>query len=441
LTTTDPREIIDQSKMTTAQFAVVGITVLLNAMDGFDVASIAFASPGIAREWGIARAQLGFVLSMELIGMGVGSFLIGGLADKIGRRPTLMACLWVMATGMFAASTASNPVILSVWRVFTGIGIGGMLAATNAVVGEFANKRHRAACIALMVIGYPLGAGFGGLYASSIIEPYGWRSVFYLGTTATVLLLPAVYFLVPESVHWLTRKQPADALAKVNASLRKLGQPTVAALPTIQEEDRKKSLSDIFSPALMRTTLMVTATFFFNSISFYFLAKWGPQIVSSMGFPDSAAGRVLAMANVGGALGGIVFGFLTARFGLKPATLAVLIANSLAISIFGRTSPDLNMITMLAMAVNFCGNAAISGMFSTMAFAFPTHVRATGTGFAIGVGRAGSALAPILAGFLLQGGLSLPTICMIMGSGSLLSACVLVFLKINATEPATHAGH
>ncbi len=427
--------------MTAAQFAVVVITVLLNAMDGFDVASIAFASPGIAREWGIARGALGFVLSMELIGMGLGSFLLGGIADKMGRRPTLMACLLMMAGGMYGASTASTPVILSVWRVFTGLGIGGMLSATNAVVGEFANKRHRAACIAFMVIGYPLGAGFGGLYASSVIETYGWRSVFYIGTTATALLLPAVYFLVPESVHWLTRKQPADALAKVNAALKKLGQATVAALPQIQEGDRKKSLSDIFSPALMRTTLMVTATFFLNSISFYFLAKWGPQIVSSLGFPDSAAGRVLAMANVGGAAGGIVFGFLTAAIGLKRSTLVVLVANFVALTVFGRTAPELTSLTILAMCVNFCGNAAISGLFSTMAFAFPTHVRASGTGFAIGIGRAGSALSPIMAGYLLQGGMSLPIICMIMGTGSLLAAIVLVFLKIDTTQGEAHAGH
>jgi MFS family permease len=291
-----------------------------------------------------------------------------------------------------------------------------------------------------MFIGYPLGAGFGGLYASSVIETYGWRSVFYIGTTATAILLPAVFFLVPESVHWLTRKQPSDALNKVNAALRKLGQATVTVLPSITIEDSKKSLGDIFSPALLRTTLMVTATFFCNSLSFYFLAKWGPQIVSSLGHPDSAAGRVLAMANVGGALGGIVFGFLNAGIGLKPATLVVLLANTVALIAFGRTSPDLNSLTMLAMAVNFCGNAAISGLFSTMAFAFPTHVRASGTGFAIGVGRAGAALAPIFAGYLLQGGLGLPMICAIMGSGSLLAAFVLVFLKIDATGEA-HAGH
>src|SRR4051794_8327167 len=119
--TNDPREIIDQASMTMAQVIVVAMTVFLNAMDGFDVLSIAFASPGISKEWGIQQAALGVVLSMELIGMGVGSVLIGGVADKVGRRPTLLACLAVMATGMIGATTASSPVILSIWRVFTGL--------------------------------------------------------------------------------------------------------------------------------------------------------------------------------------------------------------------------------------------------------------------------------------------------------------------------------
>src|SRR5215468_7796485 len=103
MNTTDPRQIIDRSAMTTAQIVVVALTVLLNAMDGFDILSIAFASPGIAKEWGINQLALGIVLSMELIGMAFGSALLGGLADKIGRRPTLLGCLVVMASGMLLA--------------------------------------------------------------------------------------------------------------------------------------------------------------------------------------------------------------------------------------------------------------------------------------------------------------------------------------------------
>src|SRR5260370_29335871 len=113
----DPREIIDHSRMTVPQIAVVTVMVFLNSMDGFDVLSMDFASPGIAREWGIAQTALGVVLSMELIGMALGSIFMGGLADKIGRRPTLLACLVVMAAGMLAVTTAASPVQLSIWRV------------------------------------------------------------------------------------------------------------------------------------------------------------------------------------------------------------------------------------------------------------------------------------------------------------------------------------
>lgn len=437
MTATDPRRIIDQTAMTAAQIAVVAITVLLNAMDGFDILSIAFASPGIAKEWGINQLELGIVLSMELIGMAFGSVILGGLADKIGRRPTLLGCLMLMIAGMLLATTATSPVQLSLWRVVTGLGIGGMLSCTNAVVAEFTNARWRSLCISIMVIGYPLGGGFGGLYASSLIARYDWRAVFYFGAAATAILLPLSFLLVPESIHWLTRKQPADALNRINHSLKKLGHSLVATLPEVHEEERKKTLSDIFSPALIAITLTVTAAYFLHIVSFYFLLKWGPKIVVDLGFAASAGGKLLTMANFGGAAGGAIFGILTARIGLKPLTIGILALNAAAITIFGRSPADLGTLTMLAVVVGFFGNAAVSGMYSIVAYAFPTHVRATGTGFVIGIGRGGAVLSPWLAGYLLQSGASLPTVGLIMGAGSLLAACVLMFLKLSTERPAT----
>src|SRR2546423_283857 len=141
--------------MTAAQLAVVVITVLLNAMDGFDILSIAFASPGIAKEWGIAQLGLGIVLSMELIGMAIGSVLLGGVADKIGRRSTLLGCLVVMVAGMLLATTASSPVQLSIWRVLTGLGIGGMLCCSNARGAEVSHRRWPGLCLSLVVMRSP----------------------------------------------------------------------------------------------------------------------------------------------------------------------------------------------------------------------------------------------------------------------------------------------
>jgi benzoate transport len=431
--------------MTIGQVIVVAITVMLNAMDGFDILSIAFASNGIAAEWQVTTAALGIVLSMELVGMALGSVLLGGVADRIGRRPTLLGCLLTMAFGMFMATTAASPVQLSIWRIITGLGIGGMLSCTNAVVAEFSNKKWRKLCISVMVIGYPLGGGFGGLWASGLINAYGWRSVFYLGAALTAVLLPIAYFLVPESVHWLARKQPANALTRLNASLRKLGYAAVNALPQIRTEDRKKSLADIFSPAFISITLIVTAAYFLHIVSFYFLAKWTPRIVGAM-FPSLPPGTgpgVLALTNFGGAAGGALFGLLAGRVGLKPLTIVIMAMNAVTIILFGRTPDDLNTLTWLAIAVGFFGNAAISGMYSIVAYAFPTHVRATGTGFVIGVGRGGAVLSPWLAGFLFDPTRQLtalpvdklPWVAIIMAMGSLLAAGVLIFLRPNLDRP------
>jgi MFS family permease len=369
---------------------------------------------------------------------------LGGLADKIGRRSTLLGCLVTMIFGMLMATTSASAVQLSIWRVITGLGIGGMLSCTNAVVAEFTNKKWRSLCISLMVIGYPLGGGVGGLWASDLIKDYGWRSVFYLGGGATLLLLPLAYFLVPESVHWLTRKQPANALARVNASLTKLGHATIGVLPQMHSDDRKKSLGDIFSPALLAITITVTAAYFLHIVSFYFLAKWIPRIVGTMFplFPPGTGPRVLALTNFGGAAGGALFGLLAGKIGLKPLTIVILVCNAVAITIFGQTPADLTTLTWIAIGVGFFGNAAISGMYSIVAYAFPTHVRATGTGFVIGVGRGGAVLSPMLAGTLLsvEGSAAVQLdklwwVAIVMGMGSLLSACALLFLKLKVDRP------
>jgi benzoate transport len=432
---TDPRQILDQTPMTVPMIIVVAITVFLNALDGFDVLAISFASPGIAKEWGVSPAELGFVLSAELVGMAIGSIFLGGVADKVGRRQTLLGCLVVMTIGMFLVTTASSAVILMIWRVITGLGIGGMLSCTNATVAEFSNLRWRSLCISLMVIGYPLGGTFGGMFASKLLAMYDWRSVFYFGAIITFVLIPVVFFMVPESVHWLTRKQPEGALDKINNSLKKLGYGLISSLPAVQEGDKKKSVGDIFSPALIATTLLVTAAYFLHITTFYFILKWTPKIVVDMGFAPSGAGQVLTWANLGGALGGLTFGVLTARFGLKPLTIAILVLTTVGVTIFGRSPADLDRLALLAAFAGFFGNAGVSGLYSIVAYSFPTHVRATGTGFVIGVGRAGAVLAPILAGFLFEAEKGLPTVAFVLACGSLLAAVVLLFLKMDSDKP------
>src|SRR3954470_24711580 len=187
---TDPRETLSSAAMSTLQITAVALPVGLTGPDGFDVLSISFAAPGIAAEWGIDRAALGVVLSMELFGMALGALTLGALADRIGRRPTMLACLALMTIGMYMVTGVKQIAGLEIWRFTTGLGIGGLLATANAVAAEFSNLRHRNLSVALMAVGYPVGAVAGGSVVKILLHDHDWRAVFYFGGCMTALCIP-----------------------------------------------------------------------------------------------------------------------------------------------------------------------------------------------------------------------------------------------------------
>jgi MFS family permease len=280
----DPRRLMAMASMRWQQVMAIAVCVALNALDGFDVLSISFASPGIAAEWAIDRKALGFVLSFELMGMALGSILLGQVADRIGRRATVLGCLAMMLAGMGATSFVHSLPELAVTRVLTGLGIGGMLAVTNALVAEYANDRWRSAAVTVMAAGYPMGAIAGGSIASAMLATHGWRDVFLLGCGMTLVLLPFVAIFLPEPVSAVLLRRDAGTLGRLNQSLRKLGHGAVSALPPQSEAPRKTTLADLFSPDLRRLTVMLTIAYFMHILTFYFILKWVPKVVSDMGF-------------------------------------------------------------------------------------------------------------------------------------------------------------
>lgn len=432
--TQDPRAILAQARMKRLQIVAVVLCVLLNALDGFDVLAISFASPGIAAEWGIDRAALGLVLSMELIGMAVGSVLLGNLADRIGRRPTILMCLVLMAGGMALVPLAGDIVMLSLIRLGTGLGIGGMLACTNAMVAEFSNARNRALAVAIMAAGYPFGAVVGGSIASMLLATGGWRDVFILGAVATAAFLPLVWFLLPESVGFLVQKRGPDALAKINTTLARMGHGTVEGLPPIAAESPKPSLGELVSPLLARTTVLLTAAYFAHIMTFYFILKWIPKIVVDMGYAASAAGGVLVWANVGGLAGALLLSLLTWRINVRTLVIAALILSTALVTLFGQGQRDIAQLSLIAAVAGFCTNAGVVGIYALIAQAFPTAVRAGGTGFVIGIGRGGAALGPIVAGLMFASGAGLAVVALVMALGSLVGAAALMFLRPSAGE-------
>lgn len=431
----DPRDLLANSPMKPLQVMAIVICILLTALDGFDVLAISFASPGIAAEWGINRAALGIVLSMELIGMAFGSVIFGSAADSFGRRPTVFVCLFLMTVGMYLASTADSVQILSVYRLATGLGIGGMLATGNALTAEFSNARRRNLAVILMAAGYPVGVIVGGSIASVLLVEHDWRAVFLLGAVATGAFFPLVWWFLPESVAYLADRQPKGALERINATLRRFGHASIEELPPPRVREAGISTWELFTPRLRRTTILLTGAYFLHIMTFYFILKWIPKIVADMGFSASTAGGVLVWANVGGLAGALLLGFLSLRIRIRGLVIAALLGGAVGVVMFGFGQTDLSRLSLAAAGAGFFTNAAVVGMYALFARMFPTDVRAGGTGFAIGVGRGGSAIGPMVAGFLFAAGAALSQVAMVMAAGSLIAA-ILIAMAASKAEPA-----
>lgn len=421
----DPQTIIDDNPMSHRQWAAVGLCIMLCALDGFDVLAISFASPGIYAEWGIDRAALGFVLSMELIGMALGSVLLGDVADRLGRRPTIIGCLVVMTLGMLAAGLATGVTELSVYRFITGVGIGGMLPCINAMAAEYANIRRRNMAVILMAGGYPLGAVVGGAIAAQLLKFYDWRSVFYFGGAVSVFFLVLVWFWLPESIGYLVRKRSVGALAKINKILTWLKHETIGHLPAVVER-KNPGMARLFEGDYRRLTLLLTCAYFCHIMTFYFIIKWIPKLVVDMGYDPSTAGSVLVWANLGGLAGCLTLGLASLRLQVRLLVMGVMLGSAVMVIVFGGGQSNLFQMALIAGIAGFFTNAAVVGLYAIFAQSFPTEIRASGTGFVIGVGRGGAALGPIIAGLLFSLGYGLQPVALLMALGSVI-ACVALF--------------
>jgi MFS family permease len=382
------------------QVVAVAVCIALNGLDGFDVLAISFASPGIAAEWGINRATLGVVLSVELFGMAAGSVLMGNVADRFGRKPTVIGCLVMMAAGMFGAAHASTIPMLAAVRLLTGVGIGGMLASTSAIVADVSNERRRNLNLSLNIAGYPAGAILGGSVATALLAHSGdWRAVFQFGGLASAVAVPLAAVLLPP-----------------------LSQPMRVQSPTTLP------LAELFRSGYAYATVLLTAAYLAQIMVFYYIQKWVPKIIADMGHTAAEAGAVLVSANVGTLAGACLIGLAAQRFRVIPLIVGAMAAAFLCIVVFGLGDWSLQQLKLICAVAGVFVNAGVVGLYPLMGQIFPVHLRATGIGFAIGVGRGGAALGPMAAGALFAGGYNLLAVSTIMGAGALVAAGVLLVL-------------
>ena len=194
-------------------------------------------------------------------------------------------------------------------------------------------------------------------------------------------------------------------------------------------DEPRTSVKQLFSGSLGRITILLTAAYFAHIMTFYFILKWVPKIVVDMGFSPASAGGVLVWANVGGLIGALTLSFLSVRLSTRLLVIGAMLASTAAVIFFGHGADGLAGLSFLAALGGFFTNGAVSGLYALVAHSFPSAVRAGGTGFVIGVGRAGAALGPVLAGLLFQSGMGLQGVAIAMAMGSIIGAVCLLGLR------------
>lgn len=412
--------------MSRTQIVAVALTVLLSALDGFDVLSITFTAPAISRDWAIGKAELGVILSSGLAGMALGSFFLAPLADVFGRKPLILVCLTIMSMGMLLSSVCQTTLQLASTRVFTGVGIGACVAVINPLAAEFANLRRRPLAVALMALGYPAGGLAGGLLAGVLLKTYGWHAVFFAGFLGTTAMIPIMAILLPESLAYLLSGRRLDSLSKANALLRRCGFPPLHDLPPKPTRSRRGYAAVFAVGQRIATARLATINLLYGMAAFYLLS-WLPQLIADAGHSPSTASYISALASVAGIAGGILLGLAAPRWGLVRLTATMMIGLGLGMAGLGFAPDSIGLLTLAATVCGYCLYAGVAGFYATLANEFAPEARASGIGFVIGVGRVSSAIGPLAAGFLFALGLGKGLVSAMFGALAVLAALVLIF--------------
>lgn len=397
--------VIDRAKFGPLQFGVTALCFIIAMLDGFDTQSIAFVAPKIAEDWGLAPSAFGPIFAIGLLGLTVGAFTLSPAADRFGRKTVILISTLIF--GLFALLTAFATSMneLLIYRFITGIGLGAAMPNIIALTSEYGPARLRATLVTVMFCGFPLGSTLGGLVSTWLIAEFDWHSVFVVGGVLPLLLLPVLWFALPESVRFLVAKgapetKIAPIVAKIDADASV--SEFIAGLKHQQSTAAKGfSVFQLFREGRTPTTLLLWVAFFMNLLVMYFLVNWLPTLLKGAGLPLSLAILSTATLNLGGVVGAIVLGRMIDRISpyVVLGTAYAASAAFIALLAFGGT----NLTVLLAGAAlsGFGVVGAQIGCNALTASVYPTAIRATGVGWALGVGRIGAIVGPLVGGMLL----------------------------------------
>ena len=398
---------VDQMKMTKIQYFSIAICFLMSVLDGMDVLVVSYCAPMIAEDLSLGPKALGFVFSAGLIGMAIGAIFLAPLADRFGRKKLILVSALIMGLSVLLTAFSETILELIIMRLISGLGIGCMLATTATLTSENVLNNSKDFWVSLVISGYPVGAVVSGYVAAAIIPSYGWESMFVLAGLTTLITIPLIFFFLSESPQFYLKKQPDGALEKVNRILTKMNFKPLDCLPDIGLITTNNSLvSQLFSNKYKISTLQLWAALFFAFGCLYFLISWIPKLATDAGLSIELAIYAGTIFNVGAFFGIILQGYFSSKIGLKKTISIFLFLTFLLMASF-KLFVGTDILLLIYFLLGFSLQGGFVGLYAVAARLYPTEFKTTGVGWAIGMGRVGGILAPLIGGLFISMGLSL----------------------------------